>query len=150
MKRLALILCLAFAAPAHEPHAIDIVVRPTDIDVKGHVNNAKYVEYLQWSRWDWLDERGLTNDRLIELETTLVVANISIDYRSEARQGERLKVSVSVEKIGEKSFTVRQAVLKQGGDIASEARVVMVAVNPETRKSRPLPDELRAILEDSK
>ena len=26
--------------------SLDIVVRPTEIDVNGHVNNAKYLEYL--------------------------------------------------------------------------------------------------------
>ena len=28
--------------------AHEIVVRPTEVDVNGHVNNAKYVEYMEW------------------------------------------------------------------------------------------------------
>ncbi len=30
--------------------AYEIVVRPTEVDVNGHVNNAKYVEYMEWGR----------------------------------------------------------------------------------------------------
>lgn len=132
---------------AGDSEATKIVVRPTEIDVKGHVNNAKYIEYLQWGRWDWLDRKGFTNDRLSELHAVLVVANIDINYRREARQGESLVVSVAVEKIGEKSFVLNQTVKKSDGEIAADARVVMVAVDPETRKSRLLPGELSKALE---
>jgi len=30
--------------------AHETVVRPTEVDVNGHVNNAKYVEYMEWGR----------------------------------------------------------------------------------------------------
>ncbi len=30
--------------------ALEIVVRPTEVDVNGHVNNAKYVEYSGGAR----------------------------------------------------------------------------------------------------
>jgi thioesterase III len=29
--------------------ALEIVVRPTEVDVNGHVNNAEYVEYMEAS-----------------------------------------------------------------------------------------------------
>jgi acyl-CoA thioesterase FadM len=28
--------------------ALTIIVRSTEIDINGHVNNAKYLEYLEW------------------------------------------------------------------------------------------------------
>ena len=31
---------------------LETVVRCTEIDVNGHVNNAKFVEYLEWGRED--------------------------------------------------------------------------------------------------
>lgn len=68
----------------------EIIVRPTEIDVKGHVNNAKYIEYLQWSRWEWFAKHNLTNDHLSELKIVLVVANINIDYRKEVKEGEKI------------------------------------------------------------
>lgn len=35
---------------------IEIEVRPTEIDVMGHVNNAKYLEYMEWGREDWYNQ----------------------------------------------------------------------------------------------
>ena len=37
---------------------LETVVRCTEIDVNGHVNNAKYVEYLEWGREEWYERRG--------------------------------------------------------------------------------------------
>lgn len=91
-----------------------VVVRPTDIDVKGHVNNARFVEYLQAGRWEWFDRKGLTNERLAELQVVLVVANIDINYRREVKYGETVAVSVSVEKLGDKSIVLKQVVTKAG------------------------------------
>lgn len=148
---IALLTALPFVGLAAGPAdkgVTEIVVRPTEIDVKGHVNNAKYVEYLQWARWDWLDAKGLTHARLTELRTVLVTANININYRREAVQGDRLRVTVAVERIGEKSFTLRQEVVKSDGVVAADATVVMVAVDPVVRKSRLLPGELREALEE--
>ncbi|MGO8899184.1 MAG: acyl-CoA thioesterase [Isosphaeraceae bacterium] len=34
--------------------ALEIVVRPTEVNVNGHVNNAKYVEYMEWGRKDMI------------------------------------------------------------------------------------------------
>ena len=39
----------SFTVSWHET-AHEIVVRPTEVDVNGHVNNAKYVEYMEWGR----------------------------------------------------------------------------------------------------
>ena len=44
---------------------LEIVVRPTEIDVNGHVNNAKYVEYLEWGREEWYESNGLPYERLL-------------------------------------------------------------------------------------
>ena len=35
--------------------SLEIVVRPTEVDVNGHVNNAKYVEYMEWGREEWYE-----------------------------------------------------------------------------------------------
>jgi YbgC/YbaW family acyl-CoA thioester hydrolase len=135
-------LAAALAAPSS---STEIVVRPTELDVNGHVNNAKYVEYLQWGRWDWLAARGLDRQRLAELETVLVVARIEVNYRREALQGEKLCVSVEVEKLGEKSVTLSQLVTR-GEETVADASVVLVAVDTKTRRSRLLPDGVRDAL----
>ena len=135
-------LVAALAAPSA---TTEIVVRPTELDVNGHVNNAKYVEYLQWGRWDWLAARGLDRQRLAELETVLVVARIEVNYRRESLLGDKLRVAVAVEKLGEKSVTLAQLVTR-GEETVADAKVVLVAIDPKTRRSRQLPGEVREAL----
>ena len=38
--------------------SIELIVRSTEIDVNGHVNNAKYLEYLEWGREEWYEKAG--------------------------------------------------------------------------------------------
>ncbi|MFF2045008.1 acyl-CoA thioesterase [Kitasatospora sp. NPDC058170] len=66
-------------------------VRPNDLDVLGHVNNAVALEYLEAGRWDWLGRLGLVHgDRMIA-----VVARTEIDYLAEIPRG-RVEVRTSL------------------------------------------------------
>lgn len=54
--------------PAAGEVVLETVVRCTEIDVNGHLNNAKFVEYLEWGREEWYDRNGFAYDRLEEVE----------------------------------------------------------------------------------
>ncbi|RUL88749.1 acyl-CoA thioesterase [Tautonia sociabilis] len=122
--------------------AIEIVVRPTEIDVNGHVNNAKYVEYLEWGREDWYERLGLPYERLLELGAVTVTVNLNLNFRKECRQGERLGIVTRPERIGRTSFALRQEIRKPGGEVAADAVVTLVTIDPISRSSRPIPEEL--------
>ena len=47
--------------------SLEIVVRSTEIDVNGHVNNAKYLEYLEWGREEWYERSGLSYETFLAL-----------------------------------------------------------------------------------
>jgi acyl-CoA thioester hydrolase len=67
-------------------------VRPNDLDILGHVNNAVAIEYLEAGRWDWLGRHGLVQgDRLIA-----VVARCEADYLAEIPRG-RVEVRTVLE-----------------------------------------------------
>ncbi len=125
--------------------ALDIVVRPTEVDVNGHVNNAKYVEYMEWGREEWYERQGLAYDRLFALGAVTVTANLNLNFRRECRQGEVLVITTRPERLGRTSFVLRQEIRKRDGALAADGLVTMVTVDPATRKSRPVPDELAAV-----
>ncbi|QDV32896.1 acyl-CoA thioesterase [Tautonia plasticadhaerens] len=122
--------------------SIEIVVRPTEIDVNGHVNNAKYVEYLEWGREDWYERLGLPYERLLGLGAVTVTVNLNLDFRRECRQGEALTILTRPERIGRTSFALRQEIRKPGGEVAADAVVTLVTIDPSSRSSRPVPEEL--------
>lgn len=124
---------------------LQIVVRPTEIDVNNHVNNAKFVEYLEWGREEWYEAVGLPYERLLELGAITVTVNLNLNYRREARQGERLTIVTQPERLGRTSFALAQEIRRPGGEVVADATVTLVTIDPSTRTSRPVPDELARV-----
>jgi len=122
--------------------ALEVIVRPTEIDVNGHVNNAKFVEYLEWGREEWYEAIGLPYDRLLELGAVTVTVNLNLNYRREVRQGEVLTITTAPERLGCTSFALRQEIRRRDGQLAADAVVTLVTIEPTTRTSRPVPEEL--------
>ncbi|KUO94955.1 acyl-CoA thioesterase [Ferroacidibacillus organovorans] len=127
---------------------ITLVVRSTEIDINGHVNNAKYLEYLEWGREDFYERAMLDYETLFQLGVITVSANISINYRREAKQNDVLTVITRPGQLGNKSFVFHQTILREADDtLIADASVTLVTVDTKTRKSTPLPARLRAVLQ---
>ncbi len=122
--------------------SLEIIVRPTEIDVNAHVNNAKFVEYLEWGREEWYEAIGLPYDRLLELGAVTVAVNLNLNYRREVRQGEVLTVTTRPERLGRTSFALSQEIRNRGGAIVADSVITLVTIDPTTRLSRPVPEEM--------
>ncbi|HUO06916.1 MAG TPA: acyl-CoA thioesterase [Phycisphaerae bacterium] len=120
---------------------LETVVRSTEIDVNGHVNNAKYVEYLEWGREEWYDRNDFAYDRLKDLGAITVMVNLNINYRRPCHQGDRLRIATWPGGRGRTSFQLMQRIDKADGTVVADAAVTLVTVDPEARKARPLPEE---------
>jgi YbgC/YbaW family acyl-CoA thioester hydrolase len=121
---------------------LEIVVRPTEVDVNAHVNNAKYIEYMEWGREEWYEKHELPYDRLYALGAVTVTVNINLNFLAECRQGDILTIATRPERRGRTSFVLRQEVRKSNGAIAADGTVTLVTIDPQSRKSRPVPEEL--------
>ncbi len=127
---------------------LEIIVRPTEIDVNGHVNNAKYVEYLEWGREEWYERIGMSYEHLLSLGAVTVAVNLNLNYRRECRQGELLSITTRPERLGRTSFVLAQTIRNREGTVVSDALVTIVTIDPATRKSRPVPDEMAAVFSE--
>ncbi|NRS49610.1 thioesterase family protein [Brevibacillus sp. HB2.2] len=127
-------------------HHYHLTVRSTDIDVIGHVNNAKYLEYMEWARFEWIWEQGFTLDELRRRAIMPVVANININYRKELKMREEVTAITTVVKVGEKSFVIRQELYNAADVLVADADVTMVMIDANTRQSISLPVELKEAL----
>ncbi|NQF16731.1 acyl-CoA thioesterase [Brevibacillus sp. HB1.3] len=127
-------------------HRYHLTVRSTDIDVIGHVNNAKYLEYMEWARFEWIWEQGFTLDELRRRAIMPVVANININYRKELKMREEVTAITTVVKVGEKSFVIRQELYNAADVLVADADVTMVMIDANTRQSVSLPVELKEAL----
>ena len=110
-------------------------VRWDDIDALGHVNNAKYLTYIQEARFLW--------SPIIEM----VVARAEVDFVEAIYEGGRFyDINLWVESIGNSSFTMAYEVVGDNGVVHAKVKTVQVVVNMETMKSRPLKDSEREFL----
>lgn len=126
---------------------LKIVVRSTDLDEFRHVNNAKFVEYLEWGRYEWFDGSDAGAAFLQEGGDALgaVVAQMQVDYLKEARRGDELTIRTGLVEIGNKSMRFSQRIFS-GGALICKAEIVGVLFDLSSRRSVACPDALRARL----
>jgi acyl-CoA thioester hydrolase len=116
-------------------HAYDCHVRFSDVDVYGHVNNVKYLEFYQEARLAFLDAVGaLTHADSLGL----VVARIDVDYRRPILfRPEPYVIESWVSRLGTSSFTL-EAEISDGESVLSRACTVLVSFDLGTQRSRRL------------
>ncbi|NJM13247.1 MAG: acyl-CoA thioesterase [Synechococcaceae cyanobacterium SM1_2_3] len=128
-------------------HTIHIKVRGYHLDLFRHVNNARYLEFLEEARWSFLESRGHL-DILEQGNYTFAVVNININYRRPAYMSEMLQITTSVKTIGTRSCVMHQLItLKDTDTVIADTDVTFVIVDTRTEKAAMLEGELRAALE---
>ncbi len=120
---------------------LETVVRCTEIDVNGHVNNARYVEYLEWGREEWYELHGFPYARLQALGAITVVVNLNLNLRQPCHQGDQLRIVTRPERRGRSSFALAQRIERGDNAVVADAVITVVLVDPATRRPRPLPEE---------
>ena len=105
----------------------EIKIRYSDLDTLMHVNNAKYLSFLEEARIDYIG-RVLDFNRK-KLEFGVVVARVEIDYKSPVLLTDALKVYTRCIKIGTKSFTFECVFVKNDSIICAVSQAVIVSVD---------------------
>lgn len=123
-----------------------IQIRGYHLDVYGHVNNARYLEFLEEGRWAMFDGK-LDLDEWRRNGLSFFVVNININYRKAAVLGDTIKVMSNISRLGNKSGTISQKIVLDGTDtVCVEADVVFVIVD-ESGKAIPMEGNLKSIFE---
>ncbi len=124
---------------------LQIEVRPTEIDMLGHVNNAKYLEYLEWGREKWYDQVGISFAEMSKNGLATVTVRITINYRKEVVLGEKLTIITQPLRKGFKSFTLEQIIWNEQQEKVTDAEVTIAVISLKERRAVPLPDVIRRI-----
>ena len=123
----------------------DIQMRFRDIDGMGHVNNAVYLSYVELARTQFYMHHA---DKRTLDEIDFILAHVDIDFESQAMWGDQIQVAVWPSKIGNSSFTLSYEVKeKRSGRILARAKSVLVSYDYERKKSKPISDDFRTLLQ---
>ena len=128
------------------PHLTQIKVRGYHLDIYQHVNNARYLEFLEEARWAYLEDCGdvdyFTSQRL-----AWVIVNININYRNAATNGQTLQIATQFSKIGGRSAVIHQVVTVAGTDtVVADADITFVCLDQRSGKAVAIEGELLARL----
>jgi acyl-CoA thioester hydrolase len=133
----------------HYVHWERVTTRWADIDVYGHMNNARYFEIIDTVVNNHLAEATGTDIRA--LDAIGVVAEVGCRYFAEVGYPAPVDVGVVVDKVGSSSVVYRVGLFQGdpgdgGAEAAAEGRFVHVYVDntDPTRPVVPMPDVIRA------
>ena len=122
---------------------MNIRVRNYHLDGYGHVNNARYLEFLEEARWAFFEEHGLLSE--ID-DLMLVVVRTDIRYRRAAVDGDILRFEGRLKELTSRHIILTQNIVLPSGKNAVEAESTLMVVSAESGRSISIPEPLFTLL----
>ena len=118
-----------------------------DTDAGGVVYHARYLNFMERARTEWLRAHGYSNAGLMkEFGMVFVVRSIKLDYLKPALLDDNLDVTANIKEIGRSRISLAQGILR-GAEVMTEAEVHLVCVSLATFKPVSVPEVLRKQLD---
>ena len=122
---------------------MNVRVRNYHLDGYGHVNNARYLEFLEEARWAFFEEHGL----LSEIDgLMLVVVRTDIRCRRAAVDGDILRFEGRLKELTSRHIILTQNIVLPSGKNAVEAESTLMVVSAESGRSISIPEPLFTLL----
>lgn len=119
-------------------------VRGYHLDGYGHVNNARYLEFLEEGRWAYFDERPRLAAFLGRGDLAFVAVNLNIDYRRAAVAGDDLAVVTRLAEIGSRRARIRQEIYRVADDkLVASADITFVLLEVASGRAVTIEGEVR-------
>ena len=123
---------------------IEVAKRFKDLDPYDHVSNATFLDYVMEARVRVYRALGMYARGVVGQ----VVVRQEINYLRPIRFSiEPLQTRTWFSHIGTSSFTMETQLIDEG-QLAADAKSVMVCFDTDSRISRPIPPELRLLIEE--
>lgn len=126
-------------------HAVPIQIRFNDIDMMGHINNAKIQEYFDIGRVHYF--MNLFGE-LFDGELALVIASNKTDFFYPVLFAHSVEVRTTIYHFGNKSLKMLQQICLVGdGSVVSSCDSVLVCFRKDTKETASIPAEWKETVE---
>lgn len=128
------------------PVKTEIIVRFSDVDIMGHVNNARYLSYFEQARVEYYKKLKALDLRKMDAHSPLafIVAEIGVKFHSPAQIDDRLVIAVRVAEIRTKAFRMEYEVRgKKTRRLIATGHSVQVMYNYRKKRPFEIPSSLR-------
>ncbi|MFB9867850.1 acyl-CoA thioesterase [Vreelandella sulfidaeris] len=127
---------------------VQLRVRGYHLDGYEHVNNARYLEFMEEGRWDFFDKHPAMIKELHQAGRAFVVVNLNIDYLAAARQGDDLEVMTGIIEVGERSGICHHRIVRSDGTLIAQADLTFVLLDVRANKASAIEGDVRQALAD--
>ncbi len=126
-------------------HSLPIQLRFNDADTLGHINNSVYLNFYDLGKTSYL--QAISSETLLPSDIDVVVAHIEVDFIAPIFLTDEVEVQTTVEKLGNKSFTLLQRIVSRDTQaVKCICRTVMVGFDFKTNSSKPISDHWRTAI----
>ena len=120
-----------------------IEVRYGDLDPQGHVNNARFLTYMEQARVAYYKHLGLWQGGSF-MDFGVILAEVRVTFRAPIRWGDPLRVGMRVTRLGNKSMTTEYRIENaQDGTEFANSTAALVAFDYRQACTVPVPESWR-------
>lgn len=123
-------------------------VRWSDVDIAGIIYFGAYVRFIELAETELFRELGYPYGEMFErLGIWLPRVHLDFDFFAPALMDDELLLRTHIDKLGGSSITMRMiAYNTRAQEVDAAATLVVATVDRGSMKSRPIPEEFRAVL----
>ena len=128
------------------PVKAPVTVRFSDVDIMGHVNNARYLSYFEQARVEYYKRLKLLDLRKMNGRSAFgfIVGEITIKFHAPATIDETLIVGIRVAELRTKAYRMEYEIHeKKSKRLIATGTSVQVMYNYKKEKTIPIPPNLR-------
>ncbi len=113
---------------------MEIKVRGFHLDLYQHVNNARYLEFMEQARWDFFDQLGVS-ELSVRDALAFIIYNINIDFIHPAIMNDQLVIKTIISEIRKSKMIIQQLItLKNHSKSIASATVSLVLKDQKNNK----------------
>ena len=114
-----------------------------DMDGLRHINNAKYLTFLESARLEYLSTVGIDINRWDSKES-VILASMKIDYHKQSSYPNIYEIGGKISRIGNKSFDIFNAIFESSSNnLIVTGTFTIVCFDYHLQKTIPVPDSIK-------
>ena len=117
-----------------EKASYEVIIRESNLDTFGHMNNAAYLQLFEEARWEYITQNGYGLKKVQELQQGPVVLELTMKFRKEIGLREKITITMQLLETKGKISRFRQEMLKEDGSVATELELVFGLFDLKTRR----------------
>ena len=127
------------------PFAWESRIRFVDTDASGRIHYTALFRHLEAAEFEFLRAMGCSYMSFPREEGGFPRVHVECDYLSALQCDDLISTVVTVERVGNTSFTLGYAVSKDGR-AAAKGKITVVCMDAQSQRPKPLPERMAAAL----